>query len=261
MPYAQAGELKIYYELHGQAGSGAQAAGDTLVLLNGALDTIDSDWSKHLPAFAARGRVLAYDHRGHGRTSASPTPFSGYDLLVGDLVALLDLLGITRAHFCGFSDGAITLLYFARQHPARVRSLILAGAQYTNDERTLALLAKMTPERIPVRLPEWAARLAALHDTHHQPGYWQQLMRQMQPLWPVQPDLTLDQLAEIEMPTLLIAGERDGFGHIDQQVAMRRAIPRAELCILPAAGHDVLNDQPELFRLAALDFLRRVELL
>ena len=49
MPYAQAGDLEIYYELHGQA-----AGGDTLVLLNGALDTIESDWSKHLPAFAAR---------------------------------------------------------------------------------------------------------------------------------------------------------------------------------------------------------------
>lgn len=255
MPYVQVGELEIYYELHGQAGS------ETLVLLNGALDTIESDWSKHLPAFAARGRVLAYDHRGHGRTSASRSPFSGYDLLAGDLLALVDTLEITHAHFCGFSDGAITLLYFARRQPERVRSLILAGAQYTNDERTLALLLKMTPERIPVRLPEWAARLAVLHDTHHEPGYWQQLMRQLQPLWPVQPDLTFDQLAEITMPTLLIAGERDGFGHIDQQVAMRRAIPHAELCILPVAGHDVLNDQPEMFRLAALDFLRRVELL
>jgi len=255
MPYAPVCGLKMYYELH------SQASGETLVLLNGALDTIDSDWSKHLPAFAARGRVLAYDHRGHGRTSAAPTPFSSYDLLVGDLVALLDMLEIARAHFCGFSDGAITLLYFARQHPERVRSLILAGAQYTNDQRALALLAKMTPERIAARLPKWAARLAVLHDTHHAPGYWQQLMRQMQPLWPVQPDLTLEQLAEIAVPTLLIAGERDGFGHIDQQVAMRRAIPHAELCILPVAGHDVLNDQPEMFRLAALDFLRRVELL
>src|SRR5215212_11442174 len=259
MPYLHAGDLDIYYQLHGQAGSAEHVGGDTLMLLNGALDTIESDWGKHLPGFAARGRVLAYDHRGHGRTSASPAPFSGYDLLVGDLAALLDALGITRAHFCGFSDGAITLLYFARRHPERVRSLILAGAQYTNDERTLALLLKMTPERIPVRLPEWAARLAVLHDTHHEPGYWQQLMRQMQPLWPVQPDLTLDQLSEITAPALLIAGERDGFGHIDQQVAMRRAIPHAELCILPAAGHDVLNDQPELFRLAAIDFLHRNE--
>jgi len=61
---------------------------------------------------------------------------------VGDLVALLNTLGIARAHFCGFSDGAITLLYFARQHPERVHSLILAGAQYTNDERTLARAIK-----------------------------------------------------------------------------------------------------------------------
>src|SRR6187455_1325036 len=107
MPYVQAGELEIYYELHGPA------SGETLVLLNGALDTIESDWGKHLPAFAARYRVLAYDHRGHGRTSAALAPFSGYDLLAADLVALLDALAITRAHFCGFSDGAITLLYFA----------------------------------------------------------------------------------------------------------------------------------------------------
>src|SRR4051794_4773147 len=115
MPYVQVGELEIYYELHGQAG------GETLVLLNGALDTIESDWGKHLPAFAARCRVLAYDHRGHGRTSASPTPFSGYDLLIDDLLALLDALEISRAHLCGFSDGAITLLYLARRQPERVR--------------------------------------------------------------------------------------------------------------------------------------------
>ena len=255
MPYVQAGDLRIYYEWHGAAGLG----GEPLVLLNGALDTIESDWSKHLPLFAARYRVLAYDHRGHGRTSAAPQPFSGYELLTGDLVALLDALGIARARFCGFSDGGITLLYFARRYPERVRSLMLTGAQYTNDERTLALLAKMTPERISARLPEWAARLAQLHDTHHEPGYWKQLLGQMLPMWQVQPDLTLDQLAEIAVPALLIAGERDGFGHIDQQVAMRRAMPQAELCILPAAGHYVLNDQPELFQLAVLGFLSRNE--
>jgi pimeloyl-ACP methyl ester carboxylesterase len=140
-----------------------------------------------------------------------------------------------------------------------VRSLILAGAQYTNDERTLAVLAKMTPERIEARLPEWAASMAELHDTHHGPGYWQSLMRQMMPVWPVQPDLTLDQLGQVAAPTLLIAGERDGFGHPEQQLAMRRAMPRAELCILPAAGHPVMNEQPELFQLIVMDFLRRVE--
>ena len=255
MPFADIGDLRLYYELHGEAGLGD---GEPLVLLNGALDTIEADWGAHLPSFAARGRVLAYDHRGHGRTSASAQPFASYDLLADDLAALLDALEIERARFCGFSDGGITLLYFALRRPERVRSLVLAGAQYTNDERTLALLAKMAPERVQARLPEWAATLARLHDTHHQPGYWQELMRQMMPLWPRQPDLSLEQIGRIDAPTLLIAGERDGFGHPEMQVAMRRAMPRAELCILPAAGHNVMNDQPELFRIAVLDFLDRV---
>lgn len=250
MPIAQLPEIHLYYELYGAPEA------PPLVLLNGALDTIESDWEQQLPAFARHYRVLAYDHRGHGRSSAAST-FSGYMQLVHDLVALLDALGIPQAHFCGFSDGGITLLYFALQYPERIRTLILAGAQYTNDERTLAMLAKMTPERIEARIPAWVASLAQLHDTHHTPGYWQKLMRQMMTFWSQQPALTLEQLATIAAPTLIISGERDQFGHIDQQVAMRRALPHAELCILPAAGHPVMNEQPELFRHAALDFLAR----
>src|SRR5690242_21636556 len=102
MPVAQVRDLQIYYEIHG--------SGPALVLLNGALDTIESDWSRHLPAFAERHRVLAYDHRGHGRTSAAPGAFASYAELAADLEALLQHVGIEQAHFCGFSDGAITLL-------------------------------------------------------------------------------------------------------------------------------------------------------
>src|SRR4029079_13207712 len=102
MPFAKSDGLELYFELHGQ--------GETLVLLNGALDTIEADWSKHLPAFAQRYRILAYDHRGHGRTSRSAKPFSGYDLLVDDLESLLDIVGIERAHFCGLQRGWVTTL-------------------------------------------------------------------------------------------------------------------------------------------------------
>jgi pimeloyl-ACP methyl ester carboxylesterase len=79
----------------------------------------------------------------------------------------------------------------------------------------------------------------------------------MLPFWRVQPDFSLEQLGQIAAPVLLVAGERDGFGHLDQQVTMRRAIPRSELCIAPNAGHFVMGDQPDLFRLVALDFLQR----
>lgn len=251
MPFAQVRDLRLYYEEHG--------AGDPLVLLNGALDTIATDWERHLPVFAARYRVAAYEHRGHARTDNPAGRFTSYAQLADDLAALLDTLGIARAHLCGFSDGAITLFNFALRWPERVRSLILAGAQYTNDERTLAMLDKMTPERIVERRPEWADDLAQLHDTHRGPGYWQDLLRQMSPMWRVEPNYTLDQIAQIAAPALLIAGERDHFGHLDQQVAMRRALPNAELCIAPAAGHFVIDDQPELFQLVALQFLQRVD--
>jgi pimeloyl-ACP methyl ester carboxylesterase len=251
MPIAQVRDLRLYYELHGDETS------EPLVLLNGALDTIESDWGQHLPAFAARYRVLAYDHRGHGRSDNPSARFVGYSQLADDLVALLDALGVAKARLCGFSDGAMTAINFALRRPERVHSLILAGAQYINDERTLGLLDKMTPERIQARQPEWAARLEQLHDTHRGRGYWPELLSQMLPFWRVEPNYTLDQLGRIAVPTLLIAGERDHFGHLDQQVAMRRAIPQAELCIAPVAGHFVMNDQPELFQLVALDFLRR----
>src|ERR687885_1316634 len=137
MPLALVRDLHLHYELHGD--------GEPLVLVNGALDTIESDWGQHLPAFAARYRVLAYDHRGHGRSDNPSGRFTGYDELAEDLAALLDTTGIARARFCGFSDGAMTLVTFALRWPERVRALILAGAQYTNDERTLGLLDKMMP--------------------------------------------------------------------------------------------------------------------
>src|SRR5690242_17634343 len=119
MPITQARDLRLYYEIQG-------AGDEPLVLLNGALDTIESDWGRHLPALAARYRVLAYDHRGHGRSDNPPARFSGYDQLAGDLAALLDTLGVARARFCGFSDGAMTLINFALRWPERVDSLILA---------------------------------------------------------------------------------------------------------------------------------------
>jgi 3-oxoadipate enol-lactonase len=247
VPFAQVRDLHLYYELHGD--------GQPLVLVNGALDTIESDWHQHLPDFAVHYRVLAYDHRGHGRTDNPGGHFSGYDQFAEDLLALLDTTGMSRPHLCGFSDGAITLIAFALRWPRRVRSLLLAGAQYTNDQRTRAQLDRMTSERIEARHPAWAAQLAQLHDPAHEPGYWKTLLRQMRPFWRVQPDFALDELARIEAPVLLVAGDGDRFGNLDQQVAMRRTIRAAQLCIAPDAGHFVMRDQPDLFRLVSMAFL------
>jgi pimeloyl-ACP methyl ester carboxylesterase len=69
-------------------------------------------------------RVIAYDARGHGRSSPAPDPLAyGYEQLSGDLGAVLDAAGVERAVVAGASMGAHTALRFALQHPERVAAL------------------------------------------------------------------------------------------------------------------------------------------
>ncbi|MGK2939499.1 MAG: alpha/beta fold hydrolase [Solirubrobacteraceae bacterium] len=71
-------------------------------------------------------RVVAYDARGHGRSSPAADPSAyGYDVLAADLLAVLDGLGIERATFAGASMGAHTIATFALAHPERVASVCL----------------------------------------------------------------------------------------------------------------------------------------
>src|SRR5450755_394513 len=76
-------------------------------------------------------RVIAYDARGHGRSSPAPVPGAyGYDDLGHDLEAVLDALGVQRAVLAGASMGAHTLLWLALRHPERVGGLVLITPAY-----------------------------------------------------------------------------------------------------------------------------------
>ncbi len=75
-------------------------------------------------------RVLSYDARGHGRSSPAPDGAYGYDRLSGDLAALLEEGGVTRAVLAGASMGAHTALAFALAHPERVAGLVLITPSY-----------------------------------------------------------------------------------------------------------------------------------
>jgi len=80
-------------------------------------------------------RVIAYDARGHGRSSPAPTPTAyAYDELAVDLEAVLDGLGIERAVLAGASMGAHTLLRFALRAPERTRGLVVITPAYGGEE-------------------------------------------------------------------------------------------------------------------------------
>jgi len=93
------------------------------VLLSHAGVTDRRVWDPLLPSLASRHRVIRWDSRGYGRSPRPTGPFS----LVADAVAVLDHLGVERAHLVGLSQGAATSLDTALAHPGRVATLTLVA--------------------------------------------------------------------------------------------------------------------------------------
>lgn len=95
-----------------------------VVVLSNSLGSTHAMWDENLPELERHFRVVRYDTRGHG---ASPVPAGPYSIddLADDVVALLDRLGVERAHFVGLSLGGMTGMRLAARQPERVDRLVL----------------------------------------------------------------------------------------------------------------------------------------
>ncbi len=103
------------------------------VLLSASLGTTAAMWAPQRERLRGQHRVISYDHRGHGGSPVPPGPYSLSDL-VGDAVAVLDLLGIEAADVVGVSLGGTVGLALAAEHPGRVRSLVTVNAPVFADD-------------------------------------------------------------------------------------------------------------------------------
>ena len=111
-------DLELYHELHG--------AGRPLVLLHGAMSTIETSFGEVLPAFAETRHVIAIEQQAHGRTPDIDRPLS-YPQMADDTAALLNRLGISSADFYGYSMGSGIAVELALRHPDLVGKLALAS--------------------------------------------------------------------------------------------------------------------------------------
>ena len=257
MPYAEVNDIHMYYEEEGR--------GEPLLLLHGATGSIDfhrAGWGGLAPSFAERHRAIQIEHRGHGRTD-NPAGRLTYDQIAADLAAFLERLELAPAHVAGVSDGGIVALELGMTRPELVRTLVLVGANFFNDDQVRQANALIDADVIEREHPEYAAALAGLHDPHHHAGYWRELVGQLQANLAGAPAYAEEDLAGISAPTLLISGETDPWANLDQMLAMRRAIPGAEMLILNHAGLDPMSNHIVQFTRAdvvgpvVLDFLSR----
>src|SRR4051794_30352256 len=117
--YAEVNGLRMYYEIHG-------AGGTPLVLIHGAMSTIDVDFGGVLPKLAEDRQVIGIELQGHGHTADIDRPLS-IEQQAEDTVALLQQLGIEQADFLGFSMGGGVAFQVAVSHPELVRKVVAAG--------------------------------------------------------------------------------------------------------------------------------------
>jgi 3-oxoadipate enol-lactonase len=260
MPRIEANGIQLYYELHGPEDA------DVLVLSNGVLMSTAS-WAFQTPVLSQHVRLLLYDCRGMWQSDHPPGPYS-MELHADDLAALLDALGVERAHIGGTSYGAEVSLVFALKYPQRTKSLIVTAAVSQLDpllqgfgDTWIAAAEAHDPELLfqvvyPLTFSEdWIATNAETLDMAR--GRYKlldmdaflELLRCFSRL-----DVTGD-LHRITAPTLVAVGEDDLLKPRKYAEIIAREIPEAEFAIIPHAGHAAMWEQPGVFNSLILGFL------
>jgi 3-oxoadipate enol-lactonase len=116
---AEVNGARVNYRFDGPASA-------PVLVLSNSLGTNLSMWDPQIPALEQRFRVLRYDTRGHGQSEVTPGPYS-ITQLGRDLVALLDSVGIERAHYCGLSMGGMIGMWLGVYAPERIDRLVLCN--------------------------------------------------------------------------------------------------------------------------------------
>lgn len=267
MPLIALDDVRLNVEVAG--------AGDPLVLLHGFTGNTGT-WAEHVAALAGMFRVVAVDLLGHGKSDAPEDAARyGFGRCLEDLAAVQDTLAIASASWLGYSMGGRVALAFALARPDRVDRLILEGAspgiadaterreRVARDE-ALALLIER--DGVAAFVDEWMRQpifatqarlgpqaLAAAREARcannprglanslrgagagAQTSYW-------------------DRLPELAAPTLLVVGEEDDRFRVTAR-AMADRMPRAEVAVIPGAGHAAHLENPPAFRRRVIDFL------
>jgi pimeloyl-ACP methyl ester carboxylesterase len=181
-------------------------------------------------------------------------------MLVDDLAAFVDALELETFHLLGFSMGGHTALRYATRHPERLRTLLLSGIDVQRQPRMNVARHLMDPARIDVKDPAWAAALELRHGPVQGAGAWRRLLSAIASDVGTQPLITPEDLRRVNVPALLVVGDRDVFVPTDHAVALHRQLPDGRLCIVPDCDHQVMASRPAIFNQVAETFYRTTEM-
>ncbi|MEW6442993.1 MAG: alpha/beta hydrolase [bacterium] len=254
------GGEQIYYEVCGQ--------GEPVVFCHGAGGN-HAIWYQQVPAFVPRYQVITWDQRGFGR-STNHGGKAGPRSAVGDLGALLDHLGVERAHLVGQSMGGWVILGFALAYPHRVLSLVMAdtlggirisgSSDKTRQARERVGGALLDPNLAvgcehPCLAPDFAAREPARAFLYSQipslapPMPLSALLELSEVTW------TAEELERLKAPVLFLVGSLDSLFPAEDIREAAALVAGAKVVEIPGCGHSPYFEDPVRWNGAVLDFL------
>ena len=226
-----------------------------VLVLGNSLGTTLEMWDAQAPALREHFRLVRYDHRGHGGSPVPSGPYS-MDDLGGDVLALMDRLGVEKFSFCGLSIGGMVGMWLGSEAPERIEGLVLcctaarfdppgawedrARAVRTEGMEAVAdaVLERWFTPALREERPEvlrWAGRMLrdanpegyagcceAIRDADLRPG-----------------------LGRITAPTLVIAGSEDPAAPVEKAETIRDGIPDCRLAVIERSAHIANVERPE----------------
>ena len=236
------------------------------LIFSNSLATSLAMWDEQAAALADSFRVLRYDQRGHGSSDA-PAGRYPFDTLLDDALALMDALGINKAHFAGLSMGGATALGLAERRPDRFERIVVADSpcQSTpqSSQQWEERIAVAQQQGVEALVEPTVARWFPAETVAKNPPHLDKV-RAMFRATPVNGFIGCaaalaahdyaSAVASVKCPTLFVVGEKDG-ATPTAMAKLHEKLPVSRLVTLPGAGHISNMDRPAEISRALRDFL------
>lgn len=238
-------------------------------------------WEPQLRFFSRRYRCITYAARGYA-PSDIPTDLEQYsqNIAVADAVAVLDGLGIGKAHIVGLSMGGFCTVHFGLQHPGRALSLTVAGAGYGCEKEfeeyfrgvSLEVANQFETQGAKAFAPTYGSGASRVQYQNKDPRGWAEFvarlathsdigaamtMRGVQARRPSFWDLEAE-LKQMMVPTLIMVGDEDDHC-LQPGIFLKKTIPASGLSIFPKTGHTLNLEEPGAFNTQLAEFFAQVE--
>ncbi len=217
--------------------------GEAVVLLHGGLSQT-AHWADQIVPSLEGFHVYGYDRSSHGYTAYREESIN-FKYQLREAIAYLETVVKEPAHIIGWSDGGIIGLMLAITRPDLVKSLVSIAANF-HPQGTVP-----TFEMNPISDEDRAEYAEYSPDT---PETLDRIHAHFHVMWKSEPNIPIEDIAKIQCPVLVMAGDDDVIQH-EHTLELFRALPLGQLAIVPGTSHILPKEKPGLVNLMITEFL------